>query len=55
MLYAVLTKTPLHADDKNGRENNSAFDAEIIGKVILETMVNIGRKSNAGRIFKILI
>lgn len=51
----VLAETPLYAHHKDGGKNNSAFNAEIIGKVVLKTMINIGRKPNTCGVFKILI
>ena len=47
----VLAETPLYAHHKDGGKNNSAFNAEIIGKVVLQTMINIGRKTDAGDFF----
>jgi putative selenium-binding protein YdfZ len=43
-----LAKAPLNTHHKDRRHNNPAFDAEIIGKVILQTMIDIGRKTDAG-------
>ena len=51
----TLPETPLDAGCKNIRRNNPRFNAEESGRVVLERVVDVRRKTNAGDFFKIMI
>ena len=44
-------KAPLNTHHKDRRHNNPAFHTEIIGEIILQAMIEVGRKTDAGDFF----